>query len=277
MSIHFVSGKPGGGKSRYTIGLIVDELVHGTRLVVTNMPVNWQNLNEYLQREFPDKSINLHSRLRVLDDETETSQFWLYRWPGQNVAPIAPEQWAKGERYRFDKPVIDVGEKDLGCMFVIDELHLFFNSREWMNTGKGCLFYLSQHRKLGDDVVCVTQSIGNVDKQFRSVAQDFTYVRNLRKEKRGLFRLPSLFMRSTFLEPQTGAAGQEPVETRTFRLDPTGLATCYDTARGVSVIGRNGADTGERQRGFPWWVALVGFLLLMAGVAMGPKLFARLP
>jgi len=275
MSVHFISGKPGGGKSLYSMSILRDELLNGTRLIVTNLPVNIGRLNEWLQENYPTKNINLHERLRVLNDETETGQFWLYRWPSQQIGAISAEQWAKGERYNFGKPVLDVGEVDRGVLFVIDELHLFFNAREWMNTGKGCLFYLSQHRKLGDDVVCITQSIGNVDKQFRSVAQDFTYVRNLRKEKRGVFKLPGLFVRTTYLEPHNGAPGQESCETRTFSLDVNGLASCYDTARGVSVIGRTGADAGREARGIPWQVGIIVLLLLIAGAAMVPKMLGK--
>jgi hypothetical protein len=81
---------------------------------------------------------------------------------------------------------------------------------------------LSQHHTLGDDVICITQSIGNVDKQFRSVAQDFMYVRNHGKESLpllgGLIRSVPTFSRQTYLEPYTGAPAQRPMEIRTFKL-----------------------------------------------------------
>jgi len=275
MSLHFVSGKPGGGKSLYSMSLIEHELLHGQRLVVTNLPIKLPELNDYFQREYPDRVIDLHSRLRILSDQEETPQFWLYRWPSQQIAAVSEESWKAGERYRFDKPVVDVGEVDRGCLFVIDEIHLFFNSREWMNTGKGCLFYLSQHRKLGDDVVAVTQSIGNVDKQFRSLAQDFSYIRNLKKEKKAGFRLPGFFMRSTYSQPFTGQPGVEPMEVRSFRLRPEKLASCYDTAAGVGVLGRVGADTRDRASGLPWWVAIAAVVAVCLGVMALPSLLGR--
>jgi len=275
MSLHFISGKPGGGKSLYSMQLLQDELLHGSRLICTNLPLNLGELNSYLQAEFPDRIINLHERVRVLDDATETGSFWLYRWASQNLASVSEENWKQGERYDFAKPLVDVGETDRGVLFIIDEIHLFFNSREWMNTGKGCLFYLSQHRKLGDDVIAVTQSIGNVDKQFRSLAQDFSYIRNMKKEKKGIFKLPGIFMRSTYSQPFTGQPGIEPMEIRTFRLQPTKLAACYNTAAGVGVLGRSGSDTRERSKGLPWWVAIVAVVAVCAGVAMVPSLIAK--
>ena len=100
-------------------------------------------------------------------------------------------------------------------------------------------------------MVCITQSVNNVDKQFRSVAQDYTYLRNLSKQRAGFFRLPALFVRSTYAQPATPASA--PMESGTFRLDVSGLAACYDTAKGVGIHGRAGADTNERKgefRGF---------------------------
>jgi len=81
MSLHFVSGKPGGGKSLYSMSLLQDELLHGDRLICTNLPLNLGELNAYLTEEFPDRVFDLHKRIRVLDDATETGRFWLYRWP----------------------------------------------------------------------------------------------------------------------------------------------------------------------------------------------------
>jgi len=136
------------------------------------------------------------------------------------------------------------------------------------------LFYLSQHRKLGDDVVAITQHIGNVDKQFRSVTQDYTYLRNLNKEKFGVFRMMPLFLRSTFLQPATGAPGEKAMETGSFRLDVTGLGSCYDTAAGVGIHNRGDADTQTKARGFPLtWLVVVGALLLL-GASQIPRLLA---
>jgi len=275
MSLHFISGKPGGGKSLYAMQLLQDELLHGSRLICTNLPLNLGELNTYLTAEFPNRVFDLHARVRVLDDSTETGSFWLYRWASQQIGAVAEDEWKAGKRFDFGKPLVDVGEVDRGVLFIIDEIHLFFNSREWMNTGKGCLFYLSQHRKLGDDVVAVTQSIGNVDKQFRSLAQDFSYIRNMKKEKKGLFKLPGIFIRSTYSQPFTGQPGVEAMEVRTFRLQPTKLAACYNTAAGVGVLGRSGSDTGERTKGLPWWVAILAVVLICAGVAFVPSLIGK--
>src|SRR5207237_748926 len=124
-------------------------------------------------------------------------------------------------------------------------------------------------RKLGDEVMFVTQHVRNVDTQLRRVAQDFSYVKNLKKVKLPLFfgiiKAPSIFVCSTYLEERTGAVGQEAMQVRSFRLDASGVASCYETAAGVGVMGA-AADTNDKAKGLPFWtlplvvVALLGII-----------------
>src|SRR6185312_8897230 len=190
MAVHAISGKPGGGKSMYSVRLILDELLYGSRVVITNVPLNLPRLNEYLQQEYPHKSIDLFERIRMLDEDM-TAHFWTYRPKGRDewlrIRELSKQEWQEGRKPSYAEVT------DKGVMYVIDECHNFFNARAWAETGRDVLFYLSQHRHLGDTVVWITQAVMNVDKQFRSVTQDYTYIRNLSKEKMGLFRLPSRF------------------------------------------------------------------------------------
>lgn len=268
MSIHFISGKPGGGKTLYSVRMIVGELTRGTRVIVTNVPLKLGELNAYLQEQFPDKLINLHERIIMLDDDT-TKEFWRTR-PGWTPYPrLTKEDWQTGKLPDYS------GVKDDGVLFVIDEVHNFFNSRHWTETGRDAIFYLSQHRHFGDDVVCITQAVRNVDRMFRSIAQDFTWIRNLSKERLGAFRLPSLFLRKVY--------GSEPndlshaMEIRTFTLDASGMAKCYDTAAGVGIHARL-ADTGEKGAGLPAWCGALLLVVVVAGAflvipALGASLF----
>lgn len=253
MPIHFISGKPGGGKTLYAFKLIVDELVHGTRPVYTNLPILLGRLNEWLQKEYPHLSIDLHTRLILLDDD-QAARFWCHR-PGCVVAVLSKPQWEAGQRPDYS------GVKDSGVFYVIDEIHNYFNARAWMETGRDVLFYLSQHRKLGDTVICITQAINNVDKQFRSVSQDYTYLRNLSKERMGLFKLPSVFVRKTYGAPATDTS--KPMEQGMFKLYPSELASCYETAKGVGIHGRAGGDVNERKKGVNWLVGAIGVPLII--------------
>lgn len=266
MSIHFISGKPGGGKSLYAVKLVVEELVYGSRTIITNLPLKLPELNIYLQAQHPTKTIDLLNRVILLDDDKETGRFWTVRPGGVRIKCLTAEDWKEGLKPSY------AAVNDNGVLYVIDEIHNFFNSRAWMETGRDVLFYLSQHRKLGDTVLCVTQHIGNVDKQFRSVTQDYTYLRNLTKERMGLFRLPAMFIRKTYLEPAT--ANSQPMETGNFKLDVSGLASCYDTAKGVGIHSR-AADQNERRSGLHWaWFAVGAPVLILAFLHYAPYVAA---
>ena len=265
MSIHFVSGKPGGGKSLYGVKLIVDELICGQREVFTNVPLRLDALNEYLQRRYPHKLVDI-ARIRILTDE-ETAFFWTFRPGGVRVGRLSKAQWQAGELPCYS------GVKDEGVMYVIDEVHNYFGARQWAQTGQDVLFYLSQHRKMGDTVICITQAVNNVDKQFRSVTQDFTFLRNLSKETYGKFRLPGVFVRKTFTSPPTETS--VAMETGTFRLDVSGLASCYSSEAGVGILGRS-ADKQEVRKGLNMvWAGVLVVVVGVLAVVVVPKAIAK--
>jgi len=268
MSIHGISGKPGGGKSLYAMRMVIDELLHGNRPIITNLAIKLPELNEYLQREHPNKVIDLFARVRLLDD-SETGRFWTVRPRLQTpISVLTKDEWEKKNRPDYS------GVTDSGVFYVIDEVHNFFNARAWMETGRDVLFYLSQHRKLGDTVIWVTQHINNVDKQFRSVTQDYTYIRNLNKEKHGMFTMPAMFVRNTYGEPATN--NSTPMEMGTFKMDVKGIASCYDTAKGVSIHGNMG-DKGEKKKGIPWYWLIVALIAISILVFYGiPKFLGKI-
>lgn len=255
MSIHAISGKPGGGKSMYSMKMILEELLYGTRVIITNVGVNLPRLNEYLQKEYPSRSIDLHKRIRLIDEE-EMGVFFTIRPIGsKGPRVLTKKEWEAGMTPDYS------GITDQGVMYVLDEVHIKFNARQWMNTGQDVLFYLSQHRKLGDTVVWITQAINNVDKQFRSVTQDYTFIRNLSKERMSHFSLPSLFVRQTYTSPPSD--NSTPMETGSFRMNVKGLASLYETAKGVGIHGRAGADTSEKKKGLPWYVGVIAVVLVV--------------
>lgn len=265
-AIHFISGKPGGGKSMYALKLVIEELLYGRRMIITNLPIKVGELNAYLQAQYPGRSVDVVGRVWILTDE-QTQYFWLYRPNGVRLKNLSPAEWKEGLKPDYS------AVRDEGVFYVIDEIHNFFGARQWALTGQDVLFYLSQHRKLGDTVVCVTQAINNVDKQFRSVSQDFTFLRNLSKEQYGMFRLPAIFLRKTFTSPPTETS--QPMESGSFRLDTRGLGQCYDSAAGVGIHGR-GADMGEKRKGTHYvffFVGVAALCLLVFGCL--PKMAAK--
>lgn len=246
MSIHIIQGKPGSGKSLYATSRVIEELREGVRNIVTNLPLHPGRLNEYLQQKWPDQDCRMIQRLRVLTDD-ELREFWKFRGP-------------------------DGAADAHGVAYFLDEAHIAFNARDWATIGRGALNYLSQHRKLGDIVWVITQAPGNLDKQFRSVAEDFTALRNEYTAKFGPFRGRGRFVRRTYLqEPQQNS---EPFETATFILDKEGIASCYDTARGIGVHG-NKADIGRRAKGIPIWTVIPLALVVAVSCVFIPLALGR--
>lgn len=256
MSIHIILGKPGSGKSLYATSRVITELVEGNRNVVTNLPLRPDALNEYLNKRYPNVNCRMVERLRILNDD-EIREFWKYRGPAMRSDEAAGH--------------LELGEAPHGVAYFLDEAHIAFNARDWATLGRGAIHYMSQHRKLGDIVWPITQSPGNLDKQFRSVAEDFTVMRNEYTARFGPFRGRGRFVRKTYL--QEPGNNSEPFETATFTLDVKGVAACYDTAKGIGVHG-NKADIGRRAKGIPIWVVVpaacvVGLMCVAIPYAMG--------
>lgn len=67
---------------------------------------------------------------------------------------------ATGKRYNS-------GEGSL--LLIIDECQLLFNSRMWRDTGMDWISFFSQHRKLGYDILLITQDVFMLDAQIREL------------------------------------------------------------------------------------------------------------
>lgn len=54
-------------------------------------------------------------------------------------------------------------------LLIIDECQLLFNSRLWRDTGMDWISFFSQHRKLGYDILLITQNALMLDAQIREL------------------------------------------------------------------------------------------------------------
>ena len=59
------------------------------------------------------------------------------------------------------------GEAGAPVRVYLDECHLEFNSRDWNKTSRELLAFLTQSRKQHTDIIFISQSALNIDKQFR--------------------------------------------------------------------------------------------------------------
>jgi len=253
MASRAISGRPGGGKSYYAVKLLLRELFETERPIVTNLPLRLDNILKYCLAHSRD-DIDVYSRIQVLPDE-DVPDFWRFRGNGIDPLPTCTNaQYKAGERPAFD--LVKPG----GVCYFLDEVHDFLNSRNWMKTGDGCLFYISKHRHLGDDVFWITQAIKNVDSQFRSVTQDFTYCRNYAKEKYRGFTKGKYFTATTYLEPLTWAQlHQNPdyQEQEKYTMEKP-IGDCYYTSKQKLA-----ADTGKSAKGINIKWVFVGIAVLL--------------
>jgi hypothetical protein len=274
MAIHFVTGRPGAGKGLYTMRLIVEEIRGSNRTIVTNFPILKDKLAEYLHEEYGE-SFDILTRVILLESKEDITNFYRVRKSNQDgsINLLDVELDSKGKAVSYD---ID-GAQDGGVFYVLDEVHIVFGARDWQEMGRAVLFYASQHRKLGDDVILISQAPKNVDSQFRSIAQDYTVLRNHGMEKYMFFKQPSMFGRATYLNMPTGSRLDTPLETSYFKLQKE-QADCYETARGVGLGPKDGAtaDKGkDKRKGISiFWIfpafGLIGFLVYLI-----PTFFAK--
>lgn len=135
-------GSPGSGKSYDAVNRVIENLKKG-RVVYTNI----DGLDDSLNREV----------VRVL---TELDDYEL----SKRLIHLTSDQ--VGKFWQYTKS---------GSMVVIDEIHKWFNSRDWQSAkNREFADWASTHRHSGFDVVMVTQDIQKVDSQVRSVVE-FTY------------------------------------------------------------------------------------------------------
>jgi hypothetical protein len=274
--------------------MLVDELLRTKRMVATNLALRLPELQVWFDKHHPDKGVILQDqwvlsrdelggeslrlvrgRVRILS-EKEVTEFYRYRQRGSE--PV--------KRLEYDKPLKgQKGDKDYspvcldfapwcaggefdgeGVCYFLDELQLVYNCRNYASAPVEFPFYLSQHRKINDDIFVLTQQPQNVDKMFRSFAQQFLYINNLGKRRVGMFRLPAAFRWCAYEEMKTGTVPYSFAGW--FRRDPE-LSECYNTAAGIGIVASR-ADKGDRAKGIPWQVAVAIPLALFALLFLTP-------
>lgn len=148
--IQIITGKLGAGKTLWSSIQMFNFLCEG-RTIVTNIDLDW----EYIKRRARRKK-----RL-ILDDKQ------LIR-----VDPATDRRWQEN---------IPFGDPFAAIEVWLDEVHLFYNARDWQKSGadSGDLFsFLTQSRKAGVNVSFIVQDEATLEKQFRLQAEWLRYVVN---------------------------------------------------------------------------------------------------
>ncbi len=214
-AIFGLTGKPGAGKSYFATRLIIAEITKGkNRPIVSNVPINKKKLREYVKKDF---------YYYPLDTYTDNKAFFTNRGYYNFECPT-------GENIDF-APLLK--DNDEGVLYIIDEAHLYFNARNWKHMPQATISYITTIRHVGDSLIWMCQRFSDIDSQIRGKTQAFHVLRNLQKEKLGIFKRGTGFRCYQYLEENhisnhgsmTAQSSQD--FKYPFRLE---IAECYSTS-----------------------------------------------
>lgn len=291
--LHFLLGKKGSGKSMIAVKMLIGVLIHTNRVIVTNLPLHMGELVDFIRQRYPrfyDHS-NIKDRVTLITEAKILKRFWLTLGNDWWIPDVSKRDWELGQRldyrtaYRWvhtgsdvkhRQPIADLSLVEIqsylkqdppeieACLiselppvqFIIDEIQNIFAARSFMQTSPGALFFLSQQRHLGADVIAISQNIDLVDKEFRDLADDFLFMVNWGRKQKSWFRLPKIMTWAKYdMKPGPGI---KPMLSGTMRVDIDGLGQLYDTSAGVGIEGGLNADTKEKPPGIHWgWFILL--------------------
>ena len=244
-------------------------------------------VQEYCQA-FIKRPIDVQARLACLTEE-QTLQFWRYLPWGK----LTPELFEQEKQYGLDAFVNEssvrpsrglilpnIAHKQYGSVpdfsfrqrypvgtyYVLDEVHQLFPARFWQTSGPQVERYMSQLRKLNDDLDLVTQHPEKVDKNFRRNSTDWLQVENMGSKR--LFMGVSLAKRFRFHwynQSELPTRYEKPTASGWYKID-TGkrYEWLYKTAEGVGISGGIVAEQ-SRFKGrspFIWIIAIIAAFAL---------------
>jgi hypothetical protein len=135
--VEIFSGDLGGGKTISAMRRAFDCWDQGG-VVATNISINWEGCKEY-------------GRL-------------VRGWNYDDKQYLKIDEANMHEYHKFTPP---------GSLIILEEVHLFWNAREWQKANKVCLDFLTQARKYDNDIIFITQHPDNFDKQSRRIIRYF--------------------------------------------------------------------------------------------------------
>ena len=269
--ITFVCAPIGGGKSLYATRAICMELERSERMIVTNVPIfdleapdGKMTLGEWAHKyvSFP---VDIRKRFRLLTRD-EVFEFWRYL-PGKDLPNM---ERVTATRDTETVPDLQSRQGDGGCFFLIDEVHLYFSARDWGKNGVKVETYMSQLRKLNDDLFLITQHPEKVDKNFRRNATEWFYLKNMGKTKLWAgVSLPGRFRYHIF--DQMPVRNDKPMQSGWMRLEDREYFRVYDTMAGVGLTGKLNPEQ-SRNKGRHWLVWVAAIVLIIVACFTLPRL-----
>ena len=257
-SFEIFEGRLGGGKTYTSVLRIVDRLRQGG-VVATNVQINTKAIEHLITSRYGVVP-NLHKQLYILTEE-QICDFYKYIPVGDGIG--------------------------INPLIVMDEFHLWFNSRDFGQTHKQhrpTLTFITQARKLHVDLLLISQSALNVDKQFIRQLHGIWRFRDMSK-----FIIPGLgiklpFVGNYILGARFDQDGRTLVDRHWIKKDLE-IFKCYETTAllrpitdlSTNVVGQLKLDKVQKEpilvRYKKYFIALavaiVVFLLTIIKIKLG--------
>jgi len=276
-----ISGLPGAGKGVYAMLKIIDELRSTDRHVVTNLAVKldpWvralgrkrsrgeKGLLAHL-RDTYGETFDAERRIHVVQDEQMKFFYtWRVNHDGQLIELPAIRDRHTGAIQSLE---IDAFSATQPMCYVADEAGQFWGARDWQKTADGLAWYNRQHRKAGDDFWVCVQHSSQLDKQMRTLFQEYHSLVNHKFRKIGIFKQPDKI--SVVVSNESpDMRSKLPMLPTLISFDKAGVGGSFDTAAGVGVRG-TGADLEKKTQGLPWWGLFAGLVLIGGTIVVMAK------
>lgn len=124
--------------------------------------------------------------------------------------------------------VVAGGTYDCHALAILDEIHLYHNSRDWAQASRSLLNWLTQSRKLYTDIIAITQHRNNLDKQWIRLVERFWHFRDLRN-----WKIPGLGIGLPFVQCLAVELDQDgrTVLAKHFERFDLSIFGCYDSSQ----------------------------------------------
>lgn len=171
MSVIHVMGRLGSGKTMYAVQQIFEALRSG-KDVYTNVRLvdffAWKIVKALPVRNIVRFFVSHYSHYKLFE-RWEVVQLQEHYHYYKNLKDFVKDEGVHEEREESSR------------LFVWDEIHLELNARDWKSENKEVVRFFTLSRKMGFDVIIVSQIQGAIDKQIRELA-DVTYeIKNLNR------------------------------------------------------------------------------------------------
>ncbi|MEM1107110.1 MAG: zonular occludens toxin domain-containing protein [Planctomycetota bacterium] len=211
-----VIGKPGHGKSYCMAAMMVYQVVTQRRPVYTNLPIEWDAMRNHIRdqaygsddyrdalpklirkmskQHFERFMLRLQAVCRRSEEIKDDLNLLVDPELNEALSRVDDQTELDGEidaaawRQACDEQTVSAGPVIYygpganwvppGTVFVLDELHKWFNSRGYRNEDQAVQDFTSMHRHLQARIFIITQRWLNVSLSFRSMTDDLVLLKN---------------------------------------------------------------------------------------------------